>query len=69
MNTQTVKVSGFEKTVVKLLSDGSTITETANHVNKNRNTLATDIRFMHAKYGVKNSTHLVAYFLRNNLIK
>lgn len=67
--TKTAGATDHEKKLVSLMSNGYTIDNMAFELGKNANTIASEIRFLRAKFQCTNSVHLVAYFLRNNIIK
>lgn len=72
MSTTKIEVelspSEREINLVKMLSDGVNQDSIAEVVGKNKFTLATELAVLRQRYQCKNSTHLVAFFLRNGLI-
>lgn len=59
----------WELGLVQMLSDGLNQDSIAETVGKNKFTLATELAILRQRYQCKNSTHLVALFLRHGLIK
>lgn len=64
-----LNVSTEDKKIVKMLADGSTVPEIAEGFSINTRTFEKRISLLKNMYGCKNITNLVAYFLRNKLIK
>lgn len=57
-----------EISLVKMLSDGINQDSIAEAIGQNKFTMATELAALRQRYQCKNSTHLVAFFLRNGLI-
>lgn len=65
-----VELTPSEKEIklVKMLSDGVNQDSIAETIGQNKFTMATELSILRQRYQCKNSTHLVAFFLRNGLI-
>jgi len=66
--TNEVKVTAEEKQIVSRLAMGDQGDEIRRHIRMAPGTFANLLKDMRLKYGCRNTTHLVAFFLRNNLI-
>lgn len=72
MESNTVQIPTATEMDIKLvtmLADGLKGNQIAAVLNMNENTLAFNLKVLRGKFGCKNSLNLVAFFLRNNLIK
>lgn len=64
-----IDVTQEEKKWVKMLADGMTAQEISGELDINQNTFSGNINLMRIRLGCKNTTNLVALFLRNKLIE
>ena len=67
--TSEVSVMPMEKQIIELLSNGTKADDIRKHIKMAAGTFANLLKDMRLKYGCKNTTHLVAYFLRNQIIQ
>ena len=68
-NTQHKIVTGDLLNYVYMLSNGATVNDVAIFYELKIRTLEAKLLAARKQFEVENTTHLVAYFLRNNLIK
>lgn len=62
-------VTGDMVNYVSMLSNGHTTQDVADYYNQKIRTMEAKLLAARKQFNVQNTTHLVAYFLRNNLIK
>ena len=67
--TKEVEVTADEKNIISLLADGEQGDNVRRQIKMAAGTFANLLKDMRTKYGCKNTTHLVAYFLREGIIK
>ena len=64
-----VKITAQEKQIVLMLANGLQGDDVRRKINMAPGTFANVLKDMRLKYGCLNTTHLVAYFLRNQIIQ
>jgi DNA-binding CsgD family transcriptional regulator len=64
-----VELSQRDIAIVKMLSNGMTANEISNQSNISSRTVEMAVLSLRDKYKCKNTPHLVAYFLRKQIIK
>jgi len=64
-----VDITTQEKKIVSMLADGMQGDEVRRKINMAPGTFANVLKDMRLKYGCLNTVHLVAYFLRNQIIQ
>ena len=69
MKSREISVTPEEKTIVFRLASGETADKIRQELEIPQGTFAITLKAMREKYGVKNTTELVALFLRENIIK
>ena len=69
MKSIEIAITAEEKTIVSRLSKGEQAEIVGNDLGYVKGTFATKMKEIRAKYGCSNTTHLVAYFLRNQIIQ
>ena len=69
MKSIEISVTPEEKTIVSRLTNGETADKIRQELAIPQGTFAITLKAMREKYDVKNTTELVALFLRENIIK
>jgi len=69
MKSITIEITQDEKTIVSRLANGETGDSIRQDLDIKQGTFAIQLKAMREKYDVKNTTELVALFLRENIIK
>lgn len=69
MKSIEIAVTPEEKTIVSRLANGETADKIRQELEIPQGTFAITLKAMREKYDVKNTTQLVALFLRENIIK
>jgi len=69
MKSIEIQVTPEEKTIVSRLANGETADKIRQELEIAQGTFAIQLKAMREKYDVKNTTELVALFLRENIIK
>ena len=64
-----IAITSEEKTIVSRLSKGEQAELIGKDLGYPKGTFATKMQQIRAKYSALNTTHLVAYFLRNQIIQ
>lgn len=64
-----IKISADTITIVRLLSNGETVVDIADRLKINKRTMEGKISAIKNMFDVLTLPHLVAFFLRNKLIK
>jgi len=69
MKSIEISVTADEKTIVSRLANGETADKIRRELRIPQGTFAVTLKAMREKFDVKNTTELVALFLRENIIK
>ena len=69
MKSIEIQITPDEKTIVSRLAKGEKAEDIAADLSIASGTFANTMKAIRAKYGVKNTVELVAYFLREGIIK
>jgi DNA-binding CsgD family transcriptional regulator len=69
MKSITIEITQDEKTIVSRLANGESGDSIRRDLRIPQGTFAINLKAIRDKFGVKNTTELVALFLRENIIK
>ena len=69
MKSIEITITAEEKLIISRLSKGDQAEKVGFDLGYQKGTFATKMKEIRAKYGCHNTTHLVAYFLRNQIIQ